>query len=180
MNRPQNDYDALRQEYVSSEISIRELCRKHGIKSWSTVNARKKAEKWDELREQFKTEIVSREVGTLVTKRLQLVADIHEELLVAIRHAVNNYAVSVAGENPAQMVTARDLMGMIDKFLLLSGSTPNRTESRSVDTHSFTIDGLLADAPPDLLRAIADMAGERGSASKPVGRGPLIVLEGAG
>ena len=180
MNRPQNDYDALRQEYVSSEISIRELCRKHGIKSWSTVNKRKNDERWDDPREQFKTKLAEGEVGSLVAQRLKTIADIHEELLIAIRHGVRNYVASVSGQDPAQTVTARDLMGLIDKFLLLSGSTPNRTESRSVDAHSFTFDGLFKDAPPELLRAVAELAGERGAGVKPVGRGPLVVLEGTG
>ena len=114
MNRPQNDYDALRQEYVSSEISIRELCRKHGIKSWSTVNKRKNDERWDDQREQFKTKLAEGEVGSLVAQRLKTIADIHEELLIAIRHGVRNYVASVSGQDPAQTVTARDLMGLID------------------------------------------------------------------
>lgn len=183
MSRAQHDYDALRREYITTDISIRALCQKHEIKSWSTVNAKKKAEDWDKLREEFRAKVADSEVGSLVQARLKTISDIHEELLLAIRAGVRNYIGSVTaeqGKEPAQQVSARDLMGLIDKFLLLSGSTPHRTESRSFDAHSLSLDGILADAPPELLRQLADLAGERGAGAQSVGRGPLIVLEGAG
>jgi len=183
--RVQHDYVALRQEYVSTPgLSIRELCRTHEIKSWSTVNQKKNDEDWDGLREKFQTKLAEGEVGALVGARLKLVADIHEELLLAVRHAVrrfiNDVGINADGTFGPQQVSARDLMGMIDKFLLLSGSTPHRTESRSVDSHSFTFDGLLDGAPAELLRELADLAGDRGSSTVAVGRGPLVVLEGTG
>lgn len=181
MNRATHDYEALRREYIQTKgLSVRELCRRHEIKSWSTVNARKKAEDWDGLREAFETKVAEGEVGTLVQNRLKTIADIHEELLLAVRAGVRNYIASVAGDNPAQQVSTTDVKGLIDKFLLLSGSTPHRTESRSVDTHSYSFDGLLEGAPPELLRQLADLAGDRGARQQPVGRGPLVVLEGTG
>lgn len=179
MTRATHDYPALKQEYITSEISIRALCEKHGIRSWSTVNEKKNKEGWDDLRAAFKMQLAEREVGKLVTERLKLVTDIHAELLVAVRYAVRRFIDDVGREKDPQPVSARDLMGMIDKFLLLSGSTPNRTENRNFDTHSFTLDGLLDGAPPELLRELAELAHDRGAASIPVGRGPLVVLEGA-
>lgn len=184
MSRSQHDYDTLRREYISSDISIRALAEKHGIKSWSTVNAKKKAEDWDAQRELYKQKMAEGEVGALVQERLKTISAIHDELLFAVRAAVRNYISSVTpateGAEPAQQVSARDLMGMIDKFLLLSGSTPHRMESRSVDAHSYSFDGLLEGAPPELLRQLADLAGDRGARQQPVGRGPLVVLEGVG
>jgi hypothetical protein len=180
VSRTKIDYPTLRQEYISTDVSIRALCEKHEVKSWSTVNERKNREDWDGLREAFRSRLGEREVQTLVQARLKTISDIHEELLLAIRHGVRRYVTDVSKEEGAQAVSARDLMGLIDKFLLLSGSTPHRTESRSVDTHNFTLDGILADAPPELLRQLADLAGERGSGGLPVGRGPLVVLEGTG
>jgi len=180
VTRTQHDYRALRQEYVSTpDLSIRELCKRHEIKSWSAVNTMKNREEWDELRQSFQTQLAQGEVGTLVQARLKLVADIHEELLLAVRHAVRRFIADVGKDNDPQQISARDLMGMIDKFLLLSGSTPHRTENRTFDSHSYTFDGLLEGAPPELLRELADMARANGSAGRqPVGRGPLVVFEG--
>jgi transposase-like protein len=183
LSRPQHDYAALRREYVESDVSIRELARDHGIKSWSTVNAKKNTEDWDAMRASYKAKLAEGEVSTLVQKRLETIAGIHEEILLAIRAATRNYLASVtapAGQTPEATVSARDLMGMIDKFLLLAGSTPHRTENRNVESHSYTLDGLLADAPPALLNELAGLARERGAGARPVGRGPLVVLEGAG
>lgn len=181
MSRQQHDYADLRKQYVSTPgLSIRELCKRNEIKGYSTVNQVKNREEWDKLRESFQTQLAEGEVGKLVTARLQLVADIHEELLLAVRHAVRRFIADVSAATDPQPVSARDLMGMIDKFLLLSGSTPHRTESRNLDAHSFTFDGLFEGAPPDLLQQLAELAGERGSQQQPVGRGALVVLEGVG
>lgn len=179
MSRPQHDYDTLRREYISSDISVRELARTHNIKSWSTINARKKSEDWDQKRSDFKAQASNREVTTLVTERLRTISDIHEELLFAIRSGVRAYIASVnPKEGAGQQVTARDLMGLIDKFLLLSGSTPHRTENRSLESHSFSFDGILEGAPDGLLRELAELAESNGAGGQPMGRGPLVVLEG--
>jgi len=177
MSRPTHDYRALRQEYVSTPgMSIRELCRKHDIKSWSTVNAKKNEEHWDELREKFETQLAEGEVGKMVAERIKLVADIHEELLISVRHAVRRFIADVS--DGSQQISARDLQGMIDKFLLLAGSTPHRTENRNFDSHSLTLDGILTDAPDGLLRELAELAKANGAGGEPVGRGPLVILEG--
>ena len=181
MSRPQHDYTTLRQEYITADpqISVRELCRKHEIKSWSTVNKKKNDEKWDDLREQYRTRLAEGEVGSLVQARLKEIAEIHGELLLAVRAGVRRYITAVTDDKNPQDVSTRDLQQLIDKFLLLAGSTPNRSESRSIDTHSFTFDGLLEGAPTELLRELAELAERRGSGGHSVGRGPLVLLEGA-
>lgn len=180
MSRATHDYKALRLEYIQSDISIRELCKKHGIKSWSTVNAKKNAEDWDRDREAFRSEIAGREIQTLVDARIRTVAEIHEELLYAIRVAVRRFTNDRLREANPDPVSARDLMGLIDKFLLLTGQATARTETRSFEQHAFSGDfgGILRDAPPELLRELAELARANGAGAKPVGRGPLVVLEG--
>lgn len=182
MSRTTHDYKALRLEYIQSDISIRELCKKHQIKSWSTVNAKKNEENWDADREAFRAELQSRELTALVDQRIATVAAIHEELLFAIRVAVRRFTADRQRENNPDPVTARDLMGLIDKFLLLSGQPTSRTESRSFEQHAFSGDfgGILAGAPPELLRELAEVARINGAGAKSVGRGPLVVLEGVG
>lgn len=177
MSRTTHDYKMLRQEYITSDISIRALCEKHGIKSWSTVNQKKNDENWDADREAFKAQLASREIQTLVDERIRTVAEIHSELLYAIRVAVRRFTNDRLRDDNPDPVNARDLMGLIDKFLLLTGQATARTESRSlVESHDFG--GILRDAPPELLRELAELARANGAGAKPVGRGPLVVLEG--
>ena len=47
-----HDYRALEREYISSDISIRELCRRHGISAHSLVTIQAKKHGWEEKREQ--------------------------------------------------------------------------------------------------------------------------------
>jgi hypothetical protein len=176
VSRRKHDYDLLRREYISTDISVRALCEKHGIRAWSSVNAIKTKEGWDRDREDYRQQMSGREVEALVEARIRMVADIHGELLLAVRHAIRRFIADVSKEADAQAVSARDLMGLIDKFLLLTGQPTARTENRNFDSHDFG--GLLAGAPPELLRELAELARENGAGAKSVGRGPLIILEG--
>lgn len=179
MSRAKHDYDALEKEYVQSDISVRALAVRHDIKSWSTLNLQKNKRHWDEKRAEYKDRLADRQVEQLVGKRLETIATIHEELLLAIRAAVHRYVADVQAAEHAQPVSARDLMGLIDKFLLLTGQATSRSESRNLDLHATTgFDAILRDAPPELLRELAELGQDRGSGGKSVGRGPLIVLEG--
>lgn len=171
-----HDYPALRLEYIQSDISIRELCRKHGITSWSAVNAMKTKQKWDQARDEYRVTTQSREIDTLVDARLATTVAVHGELLIAIRAAVHRFVADTQRENDPQPVNPRDLMGLIDKFLLLTGQATRRSESKNLDVHDFG--GILTGAPPELLRELAELSRDNGAGGKPMGRGPLIVLEG--
>lgn len=50
------DWKSIKTEYISSDISIRELAEKHGI-SLSTVKSRSSKEGWVEARKQFQTDV---------------------------------------------------------------------------------------------------------------------------
>jgi ribosomal protein S15P/S13E len=58
---PDETWDMLRIEYVSSDVSIRGLEKKHGI-SYSMIRTRCQNEKWLEQRDAFKREAFSRSV----------------------------------------------------------------------------------------------------------------------
>jgi transposase-like protein len=45
-------YRDMEHEYVTSQISIRELCRRHGISAHSLVTVQARKHKWAEKREQ--------------------------------------------------------------------------------------------------------------------------------
>ena len=176
MGNRKHDYTTLRLEYIQTDISIRALAEKHGIRSWSTVNAVKKAESWDDQRAAFRAKQQEGQIEVLVAQRLETVATIHHELLVAIRAAVHRYVEDVQRKDAPQAVSARDLIGLMQQFLLLTGQATSRAENRNIDALDFG--GILRDAPPELLRELAELARDNGAGAKPVGRGPLIVLEG--
>jgi hypothetical protein len=176
MSRTKHDYPALRLEYIQTDISIRELCKKHDIANWSTVNEMKRKQGWDADREKFKISATGREIESLTASRMADVVAIHSELLLAVRTAIRRFINDLNRTENPQPVSARDLMGLIDKFLLLTGQPTARTESTNLDVHDFG--GLLRGAPPELLRELAELARANGAGAGPVGRGPLIQLEG--
>jgi transposase-like protein len=182
MSRTLHDYDALELEYIQSDISIRELARKHDIRSYTSVAVQARKRHWEEKRQSFKAKAEEATITTLVMARQKNVAEIHGELLIAVRHAVRRFIKDLAADKDSgQTVTPRDLMGLIDKFLLLTGQPTSRSENKNLDLHAATdLDGLLRGAPEHVLRELAELARENGAGSQPVGRGPLIVLEGAG
>ena len=47
-----HQYRDLEREYITTDISIRELCRKHSISAHSLVTVQAKKHKWAEKREQ--------------------------------------------------------------------------------------------------------------------------------
>lgn len=175
-SRSKHDYAAMEVEYVQSDISVRALAAKHDA-SWSTVNEQKNKRGWAEKREAYRAKLGERQVETMVKARLATVATIHDELLTAIRAAIHRYVADVQKAEGAQAVSARDLMGLIDKFLLLTGQATSRTETKNLDLHAG-FDAILRDAPDELLRGFAELARVNGAGAQPVGRGPLIVLEG--
>ena len=178
MSRAQHDYALLEREYIQSDISIRELAERHQIKAWSAVNVQKNKREWDRKRAEYQERLAASEVDTLVMARLRTVSEIHNELLLAIRHAVRRFIADVSAENDAQSVSARDLMGLIDKFLLLIGQPTSRSENKNLDFHDFG--GLLRGAPEPLLAELAELARQNGAGGRAVGRGPLVILEGTG
>lgn len=50
------DWNAIRNEYVTSSASQRELARKYGV-SQASINRRCRAEKWDESRDSFRAKV---------------------------------------------------------------------------------------------------------------------------
>ena len=48
-----HDYRALEREFINSRISLRELCRRHGITAHSLVTVQAKKRKWQEKREAY-------------------------------------------------------------------------------------------------------------------------------
>ncbi len=53
MNK-RHQYRELEREFITSQISLRELCRRHGITAHSLVTVQARKGKWLEKREQYR------------------------------------------------------------------------------------------------------------------------------
>lgn len=72
------DWEMLRSEYVSTGISIRELCEKHGF-SEDAVEKRAGREQWSDARRKLSAEVQAKADAEIAEKRAQDLIKFNEE-----------------------------------------------------------------------------------------------------
>lgn len=65
--RPEHDWDSIRQEYISTNISTRALAQKYGIRQ-ATLNKHCSQEGWVKLRKQYKEKVVAKTSAKVASK----------------------------------------------------------------------------------------------------------------
>lgn len=93
------DWAALRVEYVSGAVTLRELAQKHGIKA-AGVMRRAANEKWDEQRKQASSDVSKRS--------LDLIAETKAETLARINAADMNGAEQIRQKALEMLQSAAD------------------------------------------------------------------------
>ncbi len=141
------DYRALEREYVSSQVSIRELCRRHGITAHSLVVVQARQGKWAEKREAYR----ARESESFITKHADRMAAREAEVRIhaidAIDEAISKFRADmhrtekklVGGEwveVPVMLVSPKDIALLIDRLQILFGHPATITEGRGVNVTS--------------------------------------------
>lgn len=173
------DYTAIHEDYVQGpEISVRELAKKHGLRGWSTLNAQIVRHDWraDRLRYQHSlTEKTLEKTSAIIaTKRATITVDaldvIHAAIFKMAADMQDHWAADPDNPRnrifvPGIVITPDALSKLLDRLLTLTGSASIITESRNID--------LTPDLPPDVARLLADVARNRGTASRPMGQAAL-------
>jgi len=154
------DYITLKNEYIQTPgLSVRALCERHGIKTWSTVNTRKNKEEWDRLRSEFERQVENKSLEALATKRAQKVAEIQLDALNVIHSGILKMAEDMdeveyyeingkTHQRKVMRIHPRDLAILIDKFQTLIGQPSGINENRNISL------GMQAELEPDELRMI--------------------------
>lgn len=164
MGRAVHDYHLLEREYLNEpELSIRELCKRHNIKSWSAVSLYAKKNGWLERRQAIKERTEEKVIEAVSTR----VADIETDLLMtyrdeavsAVREAIARFREQLKDES--YKIHPDALLKLMNAGLLLLGQPTSRTEERKLEL-SGTIEGL----PPEVLRRLVEVARPP---AKPVG-----------
>ena len=120
-------YRALEREYITSQMSLRELCRRHGISAHSLVVVQAKQGKWAEKREAYRT----RESESFITKHADRMAAREAEVRIhaidAIDEAFTKFRADmqrtekklIGGEwveVPVMLIGPKDVALLIDRF----------------------------------------------------------------
>lgn len=153
MSAKSHDYDKLKKEFVSSDISIRALCTKHGIKGFSTVAKYARDHGWYEERSQIhgraKEKMVEKVSEKISDTEAQEILEFRGESLVVIRAALYKFAEDL--RDPKFHVRADELVKLVQLGLLITGSPTERIEERRLDLHA-----TFNDLPADVLRQLVD------------------------
>ena len=86
-----HDYRLMEREYVSGDMSLRELCRRHGISSHSVVVDQAKKRKWAEKRERYQAKesesFMSRHAARMADRQ----AELHDKAIDVIDEALDKF-----------------------------------------------------------------------------------------
>ena len=153
MNRS-HDSRVLEREYVTSQISLRELCRKHGISAHSLVTVQAKKGKWAEKREQYQAReseaFMSRHAARMADRQ----AEPHDKAIDVIDEAFDRFRTDMRAtekkridgewvEVPVMRLLPKDVALLLDRLQVLFERPARITEGRNLSVRSeLRIDAL--------------------------------------
>lgn len=178
------DYAELERQFVFGEMSIRELCRSNGIKTWSTVSEFAKRNNWLEKREDYQRRQAEATLQKIVDTRAENLAKALDTGIMISEQAMYSFLDSLKdrvvrrpdGEEVlvlGQTIPARDFVMILEKIMVLNGQFTSREQHVSADlTNALSMEALR-----DILDAARSQGGDIGGEAS---SSPLPRLEGAG
>ena len=91
MNK-RHDFARLEREYVTSQVSLRELCRRHNITAHSLVTVQAKKGKWAEKREQYQARESDAFMSRHAARMADRLAEIQDKAIDVIDEALDKFA----------------------------------------------------------------------------------------
>ena len=91
------DWQKIKTEYITTDISLRKLSEKYGIR-YATVQDRSKKERWITLRDQHRTSTVSKSLSKISNKqadKLARIEGITDKLLTKLEQAVDELDLEI-------------------------------------------------------------------------------------
>ena len=91
------DWQAIKTEYITTDISLRKLSEKYGVR-YATVQDRSKKEEWITLRDQHRTSTVSKSISKISNKqadKLARIEGITDKLLMKLEQAVDELDLEI-------------------------------------------------------------------------------------
>lgn len=132
------DYSVIRQEYITSALSARELARRHGLSN-GTLSARIRAENWDDHRQAYRDSVTRRAYERTADKYAAEQAEIHDESIIVARATLRAYAEQL--RDGKVTVTTKDAMLAIGVLRTLMGEPSTISEARTIEFSTGGLDG---------------------------------------
>jgi hypothetical protein len=156
-----HDFAKLEREYITSRISLRELCRRNAISAHSLITVQAKKGRWGEKREAYQARESESFIEHHADRAAAREAEIRDKALDAIDEAITRFRQDLRAtkrvrqpdgtisEEPVWLMTPKDLAMLIDRFQVLyeRPSVINQHQGLSVTSP------LSADALRDFIEA---------------------------
>ena len=123
-------YRDMEREYITSQISLRALCRKHNITAHSLVTVQAKKRKWAEKREQYQAKESDAFMSRYAARQADRVAEVRDKALDVIEEALDKFASDMHAtemkridgewvEVPVMRLKPKDVATLIDRLQVL-------------------------------------------------------------
>lgn len=163
-----HDYRALEREFITSQISLRELCRRHGISAHSLVSVQAKKGKWQEKREQYQAKADEAFVSRHAARMADRQAELHDKAIDVIDEALDRFREDMRAtekkridgewvEVPVMRFMPKDVALLLDRLQVLFDKPARISEGRDLSVRS--------ELPIDALNRIVELT--RGRAVPP-------------
>ena len=167
MNK-RHPYRDMEREYITTGISLRELCRKHGISAHSLVTVQARKGRWAEKREQYQAKESDAFMSRHAARQADRLAEIHDKTLDVIDEALDKFREDMRAtekkridgewvEVPVMRLMPKDVAILLDRLQVLFERPSRISEGRDVSVRS--------ELPVDALNQIVELT--RGRVAPP-------------
>ena len=188
-SQPKYDYETLRYQYITTDISLTALSEEHDVHKSALVQyARRHG--WDDQREKYRVLESDKALDRISDRRVKKVADIEADAFDIIHAAIIKFGISLedrwvtdkaSGERVlvlGQQVTPEGLTKLMDKYLVMTGNVTDRRANLGL-TVDVGGNGNASGLPRELLRELRDLAVEKGAGEQSMGQSPIPRIERA-
>jgi hypothetical protein len=149
-------------------MSLRELCRSHGISAHSSVVTQAKKHKWQQKREQYQAKASEAFISKHAARMADREAEVRDHALEAIDEAISRFREDLRAtekkrvhgewiESPVMRLTPKDLAVLIDRLMVLFDHPARVSEGRDLNVRS--------EIPIEALNQLVEL--ERGRTAPP-------------
>ena len=145
------DYRVLEREFITSQVSLRELCRRHGISAHSLVVVQARQGKWAEKREAYRARASESFIRNYADRMAAREAEVRAHALDAVDEAITKFRADMRAtksvrlpdgtiaEGPVMLITPKDIALLIDRLQVLFGHPTTISEGRGINVSSESL-----------------------------------------
>ena len=153
------DYQALEREYLAGTMSLRELCRTHGVTAHSAVMVQARRGDWAEKRGKYRARASTKYIEQRADRAALREAEVRDHAVEAIDEAITKMRADMKAtvirngvEEPAMRIYPKDLALLIDRLNVLFGRPGTISEERSLSA-TITSEPLPVDVLEKIIEA---------------------------